>query len=161
MRVLPLENEAVNECWIADRDRFSYEALNTEQRLTQPAIKQNGQWQSTDWQTALDWVAKRLHEVRQQHGAAAIGTLASPHATVEELYLAAQLTRGIGSENIDVRLRAADFQHDGKHAGWAAPLPLCQICNRCCWWGPICAKTNPCWLNASGKRRDKAHRSCV
>ncbi len=114
MRVVPLENEDVNECWIADRDRFSYEALNTEQRLTQPMIKQGGQWQTTDWQTALEYVANGLRQVRDQHGAAAIGTLASPHSTLEELYLAAQLTRGLGSQSIDVRLRAADFQHDGK-----------------------------------------------
>jgi NADH-quinone oxidoreductase subunit G len=114
MRVVPLENEDVNECWIADRDRFSYEALNTEQRLTQPMIKQGGQWQATDWQTALEYVANGLRQVRDQHGAAAIGTLASPHSAVEELYLAAQLTRGLGSQSIDSRLRAADFQHDGQ-----------------------------------------------
>ncbi len=117
MRVVPLENEAVNECWIADRDRFSYEALNTEQRLTQPMIKQGGQWQATDWQTALEYVANGLRQVREQHGAAALGTLASPHSTAEELYLAAQLTRGLGSQSIDSRLRAADFQHDG-HVRW-------------------------------------------
>ncbi len=113
MRVVPMENEAVNECWIADRDRFSYEALNTEQRLTQPMIKQGGQWQTTDWQTALEYVANGLRQVREQHGAAAIGTLASPHSTAEELYLAAQLTRGLGSQSIDARLRAADFSHEG------------------------------------------------
>ncbi|MDI9331904.1 MAG: NADH-quinone oxidoreductase subunit NuoG [Alphaproteobacteria bacterium] len=117
MRVVPLENEAVNECWIADRDRYSYEALNTEQRLTQPMIKQGGQWQTTDWQTALEYVANGLRQVREQHGADAIGTLASPHSTVEELYLAAQLMRGLGSQSIDARLRAADFQHDGQ-ARW-------------------------------------------
>ena len=113
MRVVPLENEDVNECWIADRDRFSYEALNTEERLTQPMIKQGGQWQATDWQTALEYVANGLRQVREQHGAASIGTLASPHSTAEELYLAAQLTRALGSQSIDTRLRAADFQHDG------------------------------------------------
>ena len=117
MRVVPLENEDVNECWIADRDRFSYEALNTEERLTQPMIKQGGQWQTTDWQTALEYVANGLRQVRDQHGAASIGTLASPHSTIEELYLAAQLTRGLGSQSIDARLRALDFQHDGR-ARW-------------------------------------------
>jgi NADH-quinone oxidoreductase subunit G len=112
MRVVPLENEEVNECWIADRDRFSFEALNTEQRLTQPMIKQGGQWQTTDWQTALEYVANGLRQVRDQHGAAAIGTLASPHSTVEELYLATQLTRALGSQSIDTRLRALDFHTD-------------------------------------------------
>ncbi len=113
LRVVPLENEDVNECWIADRDRFSYEALNSEERLTAPMLKQGGAWKEVDWQTALEYVANGLQGVKAQHGAAAIGTLASPHSTAEELFLAAALTRGLGSQNIDTRLRAADFQHDG------------------------------------------------
>ena len=113
LRVVPLENEEVNECWIADRDRFSYEALNSEDRLTAPMLKQGGEWKEVDWQTALEYVANGLQGVKAQHGAAAIGTLASPHSTAEELFLAAALTRGLGSQNIDTRLRAADFQHDG------------------------------------------------
>ena len=109
MRVVPLENEAVNECWIADRDRFSYEALNSDERLTQPMLKQGGQWQAVDWQTALEYVANGLKQVRADHGAAAIGALVSPHSTLEELILASALVRGLGSENIDYRLRHADF----------------------------------------------------
>jgi len=114
LRVVPFENDAVNECWIADRDRFSYEALNSDERLTQPMLKQGGQWKTVDWQTALEYVANGLQHIKNDHGAQAIGTLASPHSTAEELYLAAALTRGLGSDNIDTRLRAADFQHDGK-----------------------------------------------
>ncbi len=110
MRVLPLENDAVNECWLADRDRFSYEALNTTERLTQPMLKQGGEWKSVDWQTALEYVANGLRQIKSDHGAAAIGTLASPHSTVEELYLAGALMRGLGSENIDYRLRHAQFE---------------------------------------------------
>ncbi|WP_310611769.1 NADH-quinone oxidoreductase subunit NuoG [Limnohabitans sp.] len=117
MRVVPLENEDVNECWIADRDRFSYEALDSADRLTKPMLKQGGAWKEVDWQTALEYVANGLQGVKAQHGPQAIGTLASPHSTAEELYLAAGLTRGLGSQNIDTRLRAADFQHDGK-ARW-------------------------------------------
>ncbi len=109
MRVVPLENEAVNECWIADRDRFSYEALNSDARLTQPMIKQGGQWKTVDWTTALEYVANGLKQVKNDHGAAAIGALGSAHATVEELHLLAQLVRGLGSQNIDHRLRHADF----------------------------------------------------
>ncbi|GIX23800.1 MAG: NADH-quinone oxidoreductase [Caldimonas sp.] len=109
MRVVPLENEEVNECWIADRDRFSYEALNVEDRLTVPMIKQGGQWREVDWQTALEYVANGLKQIRQQHGAQAIGALGSPHATAEELYLLGQLMRGLGSQNVDHRLRHADF----------------------------------------------------
>lgn len=113
MRVVPLENEAVNECWIADRDRFSYEALNSDDRLTTPMVKQNGQWQATDWPTALEYVARSLGQIKAQHGAASIGALGSPHSTVEELHLLAKLVRGLGSENIDHRLRHSDFKSSG------------------------------------------------
>jgi NADH-quinone oxidoreductase subunit G len=108
MRVVPFENEAVNECWIADRDRFSYEALNGEDRLTQPMLKQGGVWTTVDWQTALEYVANGLQQVKADHGANALGLVASPHSTVEELALAGALVRGLGSANIDHRLRAAD-----------------------------------------------------
>lgn len=109
MRVVPFENEAVNECWIADRDRFSYEALNGEDRLTQPMLKQGGVWKEVDWQTALEYVANGLKSIRNDHGAKAVGALVSPHSTVEELYLAGALLRGMGSDNIDYRLRNAEF----------------------------------------------------
>ena len=109
MRVVPLENEAVNECWIADRDRFSYESLESPDRLTAPMLKQGGEWKTVDWQTALEYVANGLKQVKADHGAAAIGLLASPHSTIEELALAGALVRGLGSENIDSRLRHADF----------------------------------------------------
>ncbi|MBG6074266.1 NADH-quinone oxidoreductase subunit NuoG [Polaromonas sp. CG_9.11] len=109
MRVLPLENEAVNECWIADRDRFSYEALNTDDRLTRPMLKQGGEWKTVDWQTALEYVANGLKQIKSEYGVDSIGTLASPHSTLEELHLASSLMRGLGSENIDYRLRNADF----------------------------------------------------
>lgn len=109
LRVVPLENEAVNECWIADRDRFSYEALNSPERLTSPMIKHGGKWVNVDWQTALEYVANGLKQIKSNHGAASIGALVSPHSTLEELHLAGQLVRGLGSENIDYRLRNADF----------------------------------------------------
>lgn len=109
MRVVPFENEAINECWIADRDRFSYEALNSEERLTQPMIKQGGEWKTVDWQTALEYVANGLKQVKDQHGAQSIGALVSPHSTLEELFLTGQVLRGMGSDNIDWRLRNAQF----------------------------------------------------
>lgn len=109
MRVVPLENDAVNECWIADRDRFSYEALNGPDRLLRPMLKQGGQWQEVDWQTALEYVANGLKCVLQKQGATAVGALVSPHSTLEELHLATQLIRGLGSDNIDYRLRHAEF----------------------------------------------------
>ncbi|GKT00050.1 NADH-quinone oxidoreductase subunit NuoG [Acidovorax sp. SUPP3434] len=116
MRVVPFENEDVNECWIADRDRFSYEALNGDERLTRPMLKQGGQWKEVDWQTALEYVANGLQGIRTDHGAQSIGALVSPHSTLEELFLAGALVRGIGSDNIDHRLRHAEFtQADGIH----------------------------------------------
>jgi NADH-quinone oxidoreductase subunit G len=113
LRVVPLENEAVNECWLADRDRFSYEAVNSDERLTTPLIKQGGEWKSVDWTTALEYVAQGLKNIKQDHGAQSIGALAAPHSTVEELHLLAELMRGLGSDNIDHRLRHADFANVG------------------------------------------------
>ncbi|MBW8847363.1 MAG: NADH-quinone oxidoreductase subunit G [Burkholderiales bacterium] len=109
LRVVPLENEDINECWIADRDRFSYEALNSDARLTAPMIKQGGAWKQVDWTTALEYVANGLKSIKADHGAASIGALGSAHSTVEELHLLAQIVRGLGSDNVDHRLRHSDF----------------------------------------------------
>ena len=117
MRVLPLENEAVNECWLSDKDRFSYEGLNAEQRLTKPMIKQDGKWIEIDWQAALEYVANGLKQIREQHGADSIGALATPHQTLEELYLLQKLTRALGSGNVDSRLRQSDFSADAYMTG--------------------------------------------
>ena len=127
MRVVPFENEAVNECWIADRDRFSYEALNSDERLTKPMLKQGGVWKEVDWQTALEYVANGLQQIKTQHGANSIGALVSPHSTVEELFLAAKLVRGIGSENIDYRLRNAEFTA-AQGVQWLG-LPIAALSN--------------------------------
>ncbi len=110
MRVLPFENDEVNECWIADRDRFSYEALDSAERLTKPMLKQGGQWVDVDWQTALEYIANGVQCITKENGAGALGALVSPHSTVEELYLASALMRGLGSPNLDYRLRHADLR---------------------------------------------------
>ncbi|MBK7615996.1 MAG: NADH-quinone oxidoreductase subunit G [Vitreoscilla sp.] len=117
LRVVALENEDVNECWIADRDRFSYEALNSDQRLTTPMIKQGGQWREVDWNTALGYVADGLKRVKVEFGAAGIGAVAAGSSTVEELHLLAKLVRGLGSDNVDHRLRHTDFT-TGDGARW-------------------------------------------
>ena len=124
-RVLPLENEDVNECWLSDKDRFSYEAINSEDRITRPMIKQGGQWREVEWQTAIEYAAHALKHVSADHGADSIAALASPHATLEELYLAQKLIRGLGSDNIDFRLRHADFSMDAKRLG--APWLGCSV----------------------------------
>ncbi|MCQ8897226.1 NADH-quinone oxidoreductase subunit NuoG [Limnobacter humi] len=106
MRVVPQENDGINECWISDRDRFSYEGLDAADRLTQPMIKKNGQWVSTDWQTALNAVAEGLKKARRESSDLNnIGLLVSPNATFEEMALARALMNGIGSTSIDAGLR--------------------------------------------------------
>lgn len=126
MRVLPLENEAINECWISDKDRFSYEALDNADRLTNPMIKQGGVWQETDWQTALEYVAHGLRNIRHEHGADSIAAVATPHSTLEELYLLNKMTRGIGSDNIEFRLRQSDFALDGQVTPWLG-MPIANF----------------------------------
>jgi NADH-quinone oxidoreductase subunit G len=117
MRVLPRENESINECWLSDKDRFAYEGLNSEQRLARPMLKRGGSWEEVEWQVALDFVARELKRIRDQHGAASIGALATPHQTLEELYLLGKLARAVGAGNVDFRLRQTDFRADSQRAG--------------------------------------------
>jgi NADH-quinone oxidoreductase subunit G len=114
MRVVPADNEQVNECWISDRDRFSYQGLNSEQRLQQPMIKVNGVWEETDWDTVLDTMVEQLNEIRISDGDDGIGALVSPSITVEEMYLLQKLLRGVGIHSIDHRLRQTDFSDQHK-----------------------------------------------
>jgi len=109
-RVLPRDNEQINESWISDRDRFSYEALDHEQRLTSPMIKQGDEWKEVDWQTALNYAVEGLNTVIEKDGAESIGSLVSPAATIEEMVLLQKITRGLGSNNIDHRLRQSDCE---------------------------------------------------
>ena len=128
LRVLPLENESINECWLSDKDRFSYEGLNSPERLTVPMVKQGGEWKEVDWQTALRHAADGLRRVKADHGAGAIAALVSPHCTLEEMALSAQVVRALGSENIDFRLRQSDFRADGKQSGvpWLG-MPVAEL----------------------------------
>ncbi|MHB8423746.1 MAG: NADH-quinone oxidoreductase subunit NuoG [Gammaproteobacteria bacterium] len=107
MRTVPRPNEAVNETWIADRDRFSYAGIYSTDRLERPMLKQNGDWHEVDWETALAAAAKVLRSVNGD-----AGVLASPSSTTEELYLLQKLARGLGIHSIDTRLRQADFRDD-------------------------------------------------
>ena len=110
MRVVALENEAINECWIRDRDRFSYEGLNSADRVTTPMVKQGGQWLETDWQSALDYVAHSLKTIAAESGPESIGALAHPISSTEELHLLQKLVRGIGSSQVETRLRQVDIK---------------------------------------------------
>ncbi len=128
-RVVPVENEAVNECWISDKDRFSYEGLNSPDRLTRPMIKQDNKWIDVDWAVALEYVANGLRQIAGSAGAEHIAALATPHSTFEELYLLQKLLRGVGSGNIDFRLRQSDFSANGKGAPWLG-MPVAELNTR-------------------------------
>ena len=117
LRVLPRENEEINECWISDKDRFSYEALNSSHRLLKPMVRVDGALREVEWNVALDYVSHALKDIVQSHGAESIAALASPHSTAEELYLLQKITHGLGSGNVDFRPRRSDFSTDGKRAG--------------------------------------------
>jgi NADH-quinone oxidoreductase subunit G len=128
LRVLPRENEDINECWLSDRDRFSYEGLNSEDRLTRPMVRRDGAWVETDWQEALALVASKLREVQVSYGASEIGALAAPTQTVEEFYLLQKLMRGLGSGNVDHRLRQSDFRLDDKaHGAFWLGMPVAAL----------------------------------
>jgi NADH-quinone oxidoreductase subunit G len=128
MRVVPLENETLNECWLSDKDRFSYTGLDSDDRLLEPMVRQGGEWRTVDWERALAVVADGLERVRSGHGASAIGALVSPHATLEEMFLAQKLVRGLGSGHVDFRLRQSDFSSDGKLKGapWLG-MPVAEL----------------------------------
>ncbi|HUY84295.1 MAG TPA: NADH-quinone oxidoreductase subunit NuoG, partial [Steroidobacteraceae bacterium] len=120
MRIVPHDNEEVNETWIADRDRFGYEGMYSDRRVTRPLLRIDGELRPVDWEVALTAAAEGLQAVKAAHGAAAAGFLASPMATLEELYLFAQIARGFGSHHVDHRLRQLDFRaarHEGLHPG--------------------------------------------
>ena len=112
MRAVPKENEDLNEVWLSDRDRFSYQGLYAEDRLVSPVIKKNGDWVEVSWEEAIDFVKVAVQMVSKDSGAEKIGALASESSTVEELYLLQKLMRGIGSNNIDSRLKQVDFSQN-------------------------------------------------
>lgn len=112
MRVVARENQAVNETWISDRDRFSYEANDHADRLTSPMIKVDNQWQETDWNSALEFALRGLSKVIDRHGADNIGGLAAPHCSTEEFYLLQKFMRAMGSGNVDHRTGQMDFSDD-------------------------------------------------
>lgn len=125
MRVVALENEVINECWISDRDRFSYEGLNSSDRVTTPMVKQGGQWLETDWQSALDYVAHSLKTISAESGPEAIGALAHPISSTEELHLLQKMIRSLGSNQIETRLRQTDVK-SAPTAPWLG-MPIAKI----------------------------------
>lgn len=116
MRVVPKENEAINETWLSDRDRFSYLGLNSQARAGQPKIKRNGQWETVDWETALKYTAEGISRVIKQYGPEQFASFASPSSSLEEFYLLQKLMRELGIHNIDHRIRQVDFRDQDKQA---------------------------------------------
>jgi NADH-quinone oxidoreductase subunit G len=156
MRVLPLENEAINECWLSDKDRFSYEGLNSAERLQRPMLKKAGEWQEVDWEEALEFAAAALQ------GKPA-GILASPHATLEELYLAGRLARATQGA-ADFRLRQSDFSADAARAGipWLGmAIPELEQLDRVLVIGSFLRKEHPLVahrLRQAAKRGAQVHK---
>src|SRR5260221_3558468 len=118
LRVLPLENESVNDCWLSDLDRFAYLGLDSEERLLHPMIKRAGQWTEVEWPEALEAAVQGLKDTVARHGADALRVLLAPELTLEELYLGARLARGLGSDNVDHRVRQSDFRAKTRGAPW-------------------------------------------
>jgi NADH-quinone oxidoreductase subunit G len=128
MRMVPRENEEINETWAADRDRFGFEGMYSADRVSEPMLRVNGDWQAVDWDVALEAAAQGLRETASVHGGAGIGFLSSPLATLEEMYLLAQVARGLGSRNIDHRLRQLDFRaQDGEGAYPHLGLKIAEV----------------------------------
>ena len=112
LRAVPRENEAVNEVWLSDRDRFAVDGVNSKDRLLQPMVKKADGWHNVEWQEALQVAAQALRERVEYQGADQLGVLVSPNATLEEMSLASRLAEGLGASNIDHRLRQSDFSGD-------------------------------------------------
>lgn len=120
LRIVPRENEALNETWLSDRDRFSYQSLNNlDLRATEPKIKREGEWEVVTWQEAFEFIVKKFNHIANEYGAEHIGALASPSSTTEEFYLLQKLMRAIGSQHVDHRLR----QQDDRQLQGYGPLP--------------------------------------
>ena len=143
MRVVALENEAINECWISDRDRFSYEGLNSNDRLTTPMVKQGGQWLETDWQSALDYVAHSLKTIAAESGPESIGALAHPISSTEELHLLQKMVRGLGSKQVETRLRQTDVKSAASAPWLGMPVAKLSELDRVLFIGSFLRKDQP------------------
>lgn len=113
-RVLPFENEQINECWISDRDRFAYLGLYHNERVSSPMVKQDNKWIQTSWEAALKYVGETLNKIKAAHGSNSIAVLGSASSTTEELYLLQKAMRDFGVQNIDSRMEQVDFSLDAK-----------------------------------------------
>ena len=116
-RVVPHDNEQINETWISDRDRFSFEGIDSDDRLTAPLVKTDQEWREASWAEALDMAVGAIREGLGDEGET-LGVLASPNSTLEESYLLSRLTRYLCSQNLDHRLRTRDFGDQDSDPRW-------------------------------------------
>lgn len=112
MRVLPKENQSINETWISDRDRFSYSAIYAEDRLDKPMLKRNGKWVKVSWQSALTHLADNLNSIKKANKSDSVGVLAHPSSTTEEFFMLQKLSRHLGINNIDHRITTGCFKDE-------------------------------------------------
>jgi len=125
MRAVPRENESTNETWLSDRDRYSHFGLNAEDRVLEPMIKFDGEWQVVSWEEGIRAATEALRSTVTNHGGEQLGVLMSASVSTEEYYLAQRLVRGLDCQNIDYRLREQDFSDDKSRiqgAAFAAPM---------------------------------------
>jgi NADH-quinone oxidoreductase subunit G len=143
MRVVALENEAINECWISDRDRFAYEGLNSADRVTTPMVKQGGQWLETDWESAMNYVAHSLKTISAESGPEAIGALAHPISSTEELYLLQKIVRDLGSNQVETRLGQTDISGAASAPWLGMPIAALSTLDRALVIGSFLRKDQP------------------
>jgi NADH-quinone oxidoreductase subunit G len=143
MRVVALENEAINECWITDRDRFSYEGVNSVDRVTTPMVKQGGQWLETDWESAMGYVAHSLKTISAEHGSQSVAALAHPISSTEELHLLQKLIRGLGSNQVETRLRQTDVKGAASNPWLGMPIAKLNELDRVLVIGAFLRKEQP------------------
>lgn len=146
MRVVSRENKAINETWIADRDRFSYTALTAPDRLTEPKARINGKWETVSWEKAFELTLAGLQKTLTEFGSDQLGALASPSATVEEFYLLQKIIRGLGSPHIDHRLRECDTKDQaewGAYPSLGLSLPALEACDEIILIGSNLRKEQP------------------
>ncbi|QWD92660.1 NADH-quinone oxidoreductase subunit G [Polynucleobacter asymbioticus] len=161
MRVVALENEAINECWISDRDRFSYEGINSAERVTSPMVKQGGQWLETDWESALDYVSRSLKTIAAENGPQAIAALAHSISSTEELHLLQKIVRGLGSDQIETRLLQTNIDGAAKAPWLGMPIAKLDQLDRALVIGSYLRKDLPLMavrLRAAAKRGLALHR---
>jgi len=143
MRVVALENEAINECWISDRDRFAYEGLNSADRITTPMVRQGGQWLETDWESAMNYVAHSLKTISAESGPESIGALAHPISSTEELYLLQKIVRDLGSNQVETRLGQTDISGAASAPWLGMPIAALSTLDRALVIGSFLRKDQP------------------